>query len=173
MNIKVIIVWLFAIVVFAVIGVFGLVNQDLLVKQDEDVYNGGPLGKDENTRRCDKNFTDATSSYTFEIDEETNQITKLTLTYNTLNQQGDFDRYKAAESIANADINGVNARVDGTYTSFIFMITIDLATYDRARVELLQEEFSKLHMMVDSVTDYNAYVTAINDQEGDSPYICE
>ena len=53
------------------------------------------------------------------------------------------------------------------------MITIDLATYDRARVELLQEEFSKLHMMVDSVTDYNAYVTAINDQEGDSPYICE
>lgn len=173
MNIKLIIVWLFAIVVIAGIGVFGLVNQDLLVEQDKDVYNAGPLGTDENTRKCEKNITDATSSYTFEIDPETNQITKITLTYNTLNQSGDFERYTAAESIVNANMNGVNAKLEGTDTSFIFMATIDLATYDRASVELLNEEFNKLHMIVDGTTDYNAYVTAINDGEQGNPYVCE
>ncbi len=36
MNVKLVIAWVFAIIVFAIFGVFGYMNRDLLVKDDSN-----------------------------------------------------------------------------------------------------------------------------------------
>lgn len=168
MNIKVIIVWVFAIVILAGIGVFGYVNQDLLVEQDDGIYTPGDIGAQ--NYYCTKAFENADSSYTFEVNQETNQISRVIMTYNS--KVADLDAYTAAETIRDAGINGIITNLSGTVSSFMFMVTVDLATYDKATVEFYTNEFQRLSMIIDSVTDYNTYVTALNGSQAGTLYTC-
>ena len=168
MNIKVIIVWLFAIVVVAGIGVFGWANQDLLVEQGTDIYTPSTQGG--NNIYCAKDLGIASSSYTFELNEETNEIQKVIMTYNS--KSSNLNAHEAAVAIRDAQINGVQTSLSGTVSSFMFMVTVDLATYDKATVEFMDQQFQTLGMVIDSITDYQTYITAINDSTSGADYSC-
>lgn len=169
MNIKVIIVWAFAIVIVGGIGLFGLVNQDLLVEQGDDIYTPvqDVTGKN---YYCSKAYENGDSTYTFEVDPNTNQITTITMTYNGKNSN--IDAYTSAEVIDSYDINGVQTTLSGTVSSFLFVVTVDLANYDKATVDALSMDFQKVAMIIDSLTDYESYVSAINDSTTGEHYTC-
>lgn len=171
MNIKVVITWALAIVVFAGLGIFGFVNQDLLLEDNSDhVYV--PSGNEgENAKICSKPIAGGTSSYRFNIDEATGKITKVIMTYTAT--ADDMDAYIAASNINTSEINGVNVAMSGGVSDFVLMVTVDLAIYDVVTVEALRNDFSKLSMAIDKIDDYEMYKSAINSMAGEIPYNCD
>lgn len=167
MNIKVVLVWVLAIIIFAILGVFGLVNQNLLLTKNQEPYV--PSAGD-NTKSCRKKVGNGESSYIFTIDDTTNEITHVTITYKATSL--DQNVYAAAQLINNTSINGIEANLSGTSIDFALVLNINVKSFDKVSADNLTDSFMALSMVVDNITDYNAYKQAINALAG-SLYTCD
>ena len=171
MNIKVIIVWLFAIVIVGGIGVFGYVNQDLLVDQGKEVYTPSTGNKDAVNYFCSKTTDAYDSTYTFELNKETNQITNVLITYNS--KVTNLEAHTAATNITGYDINGVRPTLNGTVGSFMFMVNVNTTNFDQTMLDTLSPEFQKLGMLISNEPDFNTYVSALNNSTTGEHYTCQ
>lgn len=170
MNMKVIVIWSLAIVIFGVIGLFGCVNQDLLV--DENMQNEEYIPKtdtSEKTRVCSRSDENITNSYQFTIDGTTNYIKRISISYLAFNAE--IDSYSAATNLNNADINGLNINLSGSSTEFNLSINVDLTKIDLATLSNYANDLSKLNIIIDAITDYDSYKTALNSSE--KAYNCD
>lgn len=170
MNMKVVIVWGFAIVLLAGLGLFGYFNQDLLLIDDNEYV---PMAAPEATSKiCRASSDESDSIYNFTIKD--NVISTVVITYKAKSM--DLEGYEAASTIAGEiqekRLNGVtSAGLSGGTSDYSLRIQFNPKEYDKVRVEELTNEFSKLSMVIDSINDYNTYKTAIS-QIGNN-YTCE
>lgn len=170
MNIKVVIVWAFAIIIIGGIGLFGALNQDLLVEQGDDVYVPTDVN---NTKSyaCSNVLANGTSSYRFNINEETDMIDKVIITYSAT--KASLDDYTAASNILNTEINGLSAVLRGEVSNFVLIVTVNINEYDKAAVENINNDFLRLSMIIDSIQDYETYKSAINNATNGNAYNCD
>lgn len=170
MNIKVVIVWAFAIVIIGGIGLFGALNQDLLVEQGDDVYVPTDVNNTK-SHACSNVLTNGTSSYRFNINEETDLIDKVIITYSATTAS--LDDYTAASNILNKEINGVSAVLRGEVSNFVLIVTVNVNELDKAAAETINSDFLRLSMVVDQLTDYETYKAAINNATTGNAYSCD
>ena len=170
MNIKVVIVWIFAIILFAGLGVFGLVNQDLLVDESEDTY----VPKEDvasSARTCSKDLASGRSSYSFLVNADTNLIDRVTITYTATSL--DIDNYTAAANINNLDIAGMTTQLNGTSSDFSLIVQINTATFNEADIAAYETDFSRLSIVAKNVRDYTQYQSEIATGTGVTDYVCD
>ncbi len=170
MNIKVVFFWGLAVLFFAVVGIFGYMNQDLLLVVDDTPYE--PEVKEITKNYTCKSVTGMNeSTYSFLVVND--KLEKVTMTYKTLIE--DVDGYASASSINNTinfgQINGMVSTLTGTGADFQLTVSFDPSNYDKNPVEEMSSDYTKLLMVVDSIDNYDTYVQAISNQEIE--YTCE
>lgn len=170
MNIKLIIVWAFAIVIIGGIGLFGWMNQDILTSPEENSPYVPSGEEGTNSRVCSATLANGTNSYSFAIDEATDSITSITITYNQSVES--LDDYTAANNIVQANINGATAHITGGVSDFVLILTINVTGYDVTGISNINADLLRLGIVVDTITDYNTYKTALNNASS-TPYTCD
>lgn len=170
MNIKVVVVWAIAIVLFAGIGIFGYFNQDLLLLEEEPTYI--PITDDDSeTHTCTATLAGGQSTYLFEIREGI--IEKVSITYKANSEN--LELYESAANInqviSGEKLNGMSTVMYGGVSDFSLMVNVDPNEYDKARVEAMSTDYEKLSMIIDSINTYDLYHQAIS-QIGNT-YTCE
>ena len=159
MNIRLIIIWSFAIILLAGLGIIGYFNQDLLLIDDEPYI---PIVNSETkSLTCTLNKDTETSTYRFEIKD--NLIERISLTYKTNIEN--VDTYTSAsninEAVAYDGINGVSVVMYGGVSDFSLTLNVNVNDYDKAKVESLTEDFTRLSMVIDTINDYDTYKKAL------------
>lgn len=172
MNMKVIIIWGFAIVVLAGIGIFGYFNQDLLLLDDNEYVPTPVPAVEASAKMCRATSDENESIYNFTI--KNGVINNIWISYTA--KSSDLEGYEAASTIASeiqsGKLNGItSAGLSGTSSDYSLKIQFNPKEYDKVRVEELTNEFSKLSMVIDSINDYDTYKMAIS-QIGNT-YNCE
>ena len=170
MNIKVVIIWGFAIIILAGLGAFGYFNQDLLLLEEEE-YIPAP-SPSSISKTCRSTTDNGESIYKFTIKDDL--VNVIWISYTT--KVSDLEGYEAANSISNEitskTLNGItSAGLQGGSADYSLKIQFNPKEYDKARVEELTNEFSKLSMVIDSIDDYETYKLALANLGG--TYICE
>lgn len=166
MNIKVVIVWAFAIILLAGIGFFGYINQDLLILEDKEYV---PIVAPEATSKtCTLKTETSDSTYRFTIKNE--EVSAVWISYAT--KIADIEGYEMASKIATEITSGqikglASPGLQGTSSDFSLSVQFNPKDYDKARVEELTPEFTKLNMIIDTISSYDVYKQAI------PYYICE
>ena len=144
-------------------------NQDLLETPD-DTYV--PIGA-EGTKSviCSRVTDDYESKYNFEIKDDT--INRIAIMYKT--NVEDIDAYSAASSInqiiSYQKLQGLSVTMYGGLTDFSLNVNVNPSDYDKARVEEMSDDFSKILMVIDSITDIELYKKAL-EFDGNT-YTCE
>lgn len=77
MNVKLVIAWVFAIIVFAIFGVFGYMNRDLLVKDDSNTDFTPIVNNEVIVHNCNKETNKGTLNYKYIVRD--NKIEKQRL----------------------------------------------------------------------------------------------
>ena len=170
MNIKVVVVWAIAIVLFAGIGIFGYFNQDLLLLEEEPTYI--PIMDNASEKHtCIATLEGGVSTYMFEINDSV--IEKVSITYKAT--AGNLELYEAASNInqviSGEKLNGMSTVMYGGISDFSLMVNVNPNEYDKARVEAMTTDYEKLSMIIDSISSYDLYRQAIS-QIGNT-YTCE
>ena len=169
MNIKVVIIWSFAIILLFGLGLIGYFNQDLLLFDNEP---SSPLiDNDASNLTCTSENSGYSSTYSFIIKE--NKIERVSITYKT--NVENIDAYTVASNINQTvsvqKINGVSAIMYGGISDFYLTVNVNVNDYDKASIESMSNDFSYLSMVIDSINEYHVYKQAI-DQIGIT-YTCE
>ncbi len=167
MNAKMVVVWIFAIVVCAGIGAFGFLNRDLLVEPTKkEEYK--PLGSDTSVRPliC-RNQNGAL--YQFSVDTSTNQIKKVTIQYT--NKEADIDVFTAASNINNLNADGMTTSLSGSSTDITLNIALDLKVFTPAALSASSVDIAKLHLVLDNLLIPEEYQNRLN-QTG-TLYTCD
>lgn len=168
MNMKVVVVWAFAIILFAGLGIFGYFNQDLLVLNDDTPYVPIDL-EDSKAHTCTRTMAVGKSDYKFLMDPKTKTIIRVTSIYTATAE--DIDAYTAATNISNASIPGVSAVITGGISDFGLVVQINVSTVDKNSLEYYADDFAKLSIVIDNTDDYETYKSLINTV--DSVYTCD
>ncbi|MCX4365652.1 MAG: hypothetical protein OSJ70_07760 [Bacilli bacterium] len=160
MNMKVVVIWGFVVLVFAGLGIFGMLNQDILETPPDInapyVPNDNVQGK---SMVCSSTRDNGSSSYRFTLDETTNNIKSVNISYSASN--ADIDTYTAATNLNNSIVNGVTFTLSGTSTDFALIITANVGSMDTVALESVSADLSKLGIIIEGVTDYETYKTAL------------
>lgn len=157
---KVVVVWGLVVILFAGIGIFGLLNQDLL--HDSASLNTPYVPSVDNEGKsmvCSSVRDDGSISYRFTLEESTNSISNVNISYSASN--ADLDTYTAATNLNNTSINGVKIALSGTSTNFALIINVIVGNMDTASLVSSSEDLSKLGIIIESITDYETYKTAL------------
>lgn len=168
MNGRVIIVWLFAVILFFGLGIFGYINRDLF-KEDPQEYV--PKVEEEHVKNCNLTLEQGQSTYQFFINE--NRITKYSVTYEAT--QEDIVGYEAATIINNElyanPIDGVTVVFNGTLSDFKMILVVDLENVNVDKSVNLMDQLRKLNIQILNIDNYEEVQTKINELNGN--YICE
>ena len=107
MNIKVVIIWGFAIIILAGLGAFGYFNQDLLLLEEEE-YIPAP-SPSSISKTCRSTTDNGESIYNFTIKDDL--VNVIWISYTT--KVSDLEGYEAANSISNEitskTLNGITS----------------------------------------------------------------
>ncbi|MCX4249733.1 MAG: hypothetical protein OSJ65_08270 [Bacilli bacterium] len=166
MNTKVVIIWIFAIVILAGMGVFGYLNQDLLLLENNEYV---PIVAPEATAKtCTLKTENSDSIYRFTIKNE--EITAVWISY--ASKIADIEGYEIANKLATEVTTGqikglASPGLQGGSSDFSLNVQFNPKDYDKARVEELTPEFTKLSMIIDTISSYDIYKQALTD------YVCE
>lgn len=165
MNSKVVVVWVFVIIVCFGMGLFGYFNRDLMVEptvQEEYI----PIVSEVRAMTC---RSDGKPIYQFSIDNETNQIKQVFIRYE--NSSADIDTYAAASNINNSTIDGVTSVLSGSSTDVTLSITVDLSTFNSISLSSISTDIAKLNLVIEPVFIIEEYQNLLN-QTG-TVYTCE
>lgn len=164
MNMKVVITWGIVIAVFALVGIFGMVNQDLLVEVDNNpIIPIDDSDEGSTIKVCNSALDNGNITYKFNISGN-DKVEKITVTYNAT--ASDIDAYAAASSLSTAEIPGVKSRISGSTSDFVLITTVNMEELDATVVEQYQNDLSKLALVLYKVQDYNTYTQTINAMTG-------
>ena len=165
MNIKVVIIWGFAVIVFLTIGIFGYFNQDILTKPGDDE---APVTTEKrieyDTKKCIATNDYGNIIYTFKINPTTNAIDRLNIKYQGVVES--IDAYADASNI-NTKVNeqkikGVTSQMYGTSRDVQLNLNVDLLDYDKEAINTINQDLIKSGMIVSPVTNYTEYQSLIN-----------
>lgn len=167
MNRNLVIVWILVILAFVGIGIFGYLNQDLLINVDTDTYVP-KAGDKEITKVCKNKTDESLITYTFTL--ENDKVTKLTITYQAEN--GNLNGYTSASNINNASVEGMSQILSGGVVDYGLNVIVNFDKLDNATLEQYTQDLLVLKMIIDpSIENFEGYKAAINSiHDG---YICE
>lgn len=154
MNVKLVIVWVFAIIVFTIFGVFGYMNQDLLVG-DEDKKEFTPIVNDEViVHNCTSETSKGSLNYKYIIRD--NKIEKTIVTFTAKNVN--LSDYVSANNINNISVTGATTSLKNGSNDFIISVTIDhgVESYDFTNI---QSDLNNLGMSLSKIDNYENAVT--------------
>lgn len=153
MNKKLVIVWVSAIVVLIIIGIYGLANVDRLV----DDGAGGKifLGSDEHLRKCTYNTDKANLTYNFIVGESNKNITRMVITYQT--KKVDPDRFKFSKSIGDASVSGVSSSHKGQTDNFTLTMNVDMMGFT-GEESSISTNLVSMDILLEKVMDYDTYI---------------
>lgn len=168
MNIKVVIVWAFACVLFLGIGILGYFNQDVLVDSSFN-YEPEETPKIEMiSKNCRASNANGDIAYTFRLNPDNNNIERLFIKYEGVVEN--IDVYESATRINDrmntTIVNGVNSQIYGTSRDVVLNLNVNLLEYDRAVIEEINNDLLSVGMVVDYITDYNTYINTIDNTIG-------
>jgi hypothetical protein len=153
MNKKLVIVWVSVIVVFILIGIYGLSNVDRLV---EDGAGGQIfLGSDEHLRKCTYNTQKANITYNFIVGENNKNISRMVITYKT--NKADPDRFKFAKSISDAQVTGVSSTSKGQTDNFTLTMNVDMMTYT-GEESTISTNLVSMDILLEKIANYDTYI---------------
>ncbi len=170
MNIKVVVIWALAIVLFFALGIFGMLNQDLLLTDTENTYTPKPV-ENANKKTCSATLPTGTSAYDFVLNANTLNIERLVITYRATTS--DINIYTAASNINNANINGISTNLSGTSGDFVLIVQVNLATLDKTMVDNMLNDFLTLSMDIENITNYDTYKMSLQNAFATSSYQCD
>ena len=171
MNMKVVLVWGFAILLFASIGIFGLVNQDLLIEEDQNDFYVPNDSNDIKSKTCNATTESGLSAYRFQVDEN-GDISKVIMTYTA--KVENIDVYSSASNINNTNIFGIETILNGGAADFVLIVTVDLKNYDKVALETILQDLNKVSMLIDGdLTNYDTYKEMINQSQAGTTYVCD
>lgn len=154
MNIKVVIVWIFVIILLFCLGILGYMNQDLLIIPD-DTYI--PIVDDVKTITCSSQTDEYESIYRFSVKDDT--IERISIMYKT--NVEDFAAYTSAsvinKTISDEALTGLSAVLDGEVSNFSLTVGVNPRNYAKTRVEEMNDYYSHLFIVIDSITDVENY----------------
>ena len=153
MNKTLVIVWVSAIVVLIIIGIYGLANVDRLV----DDGAGGKifLGSDEHLRKCTYNTDKANLTYNFIVGESNKNITRMVITYQT--KKVDPDRFKFSKSIGDASVSGVSSSHKGQTDNFTLTMNVDMMGFT-GEESSISTNLVSMDILLEKVMDYDTYI---------------
>ncbi len=167
MNAKVVVVWIFAIVVCTGIGIFGFFNRDLLVEPTvKEEYR--PIESETNIKPLICRNQNG-SLYQFAVDTSINQIKNVTIQYT--NKEADIDTFTAASNLNNLSIEGMTTSLSGTSTDITLNIMLDLSLFNAASVASSEADTAKLNLALESILVPEEYQNRLN-QTG-TLYTCD
>ena len=152
-NLKVVIFWCVFIFIFAGIGIFGAMNQDLLQDEKPDVYV--PVVRGDNNKTCSATLERANIVYTYKLDEN-NKVTNVNIVYSAIN--GNIDDYEHAANLANLTVAGTSANIRDEINNFTFMLMVNLNGLDVNALSQYQTQIDGLNLVVKDSTNYNDYL---------------
>lgn len=159
MNIKLIIFWVFSIIVFTIIGVFGYVNQDLLHIRDVLDEESKPV-VDENivVHNCKSVLEKGDIAYKYIIKD--NKIDKTSVTFEATNVK--VDDYMLATNINNFSSEGITTSLSNGALDFKLVVTMDhsISSYDFTSI---QEDLNGLGINLNKIDNYNDVVISLGD----------
>ena len=171
MNMKVVLVWGFAILLFASIGIFGLVNQDLLIEEYQNDFYVPNDSNDIKSKTCNATTESGLSAYRFQVDEN-GDISKVIMTYTA--KVENIDVYSSASNINNTNIFGIETILNGGSANFVLIVTVDLKNYDKVALETILQDLNKVSMLIDGdLTNYDTYKEMINQSQAGTTYVCD
>lgn len=159
MNIKVVIVWGFAVILFLGIGIFGYFNQDILVNPEENVPTNPENRVEYDTKKCIGTNDYGNITYTFRINPTTNAIERLNIQYQAVVENIDIyaDVANLNKIVNEQRINGITSQIYGTSKDVQLNLNVNLLDYDKESVNNINQDLIKSNMVVSSTTDYNEY----------------
>ena len=152
-NLRVVIFWCVFIFLFAGIGIFGAMNQDLLQDEKPDVYV--PVVRGDNNKTCSATLERANIVYTYKLDEN-NKVTNVNIVYSAIN--GNIDDYEHAANLANLTVAGTSANIRDEINNFTFMLMVNLNGLDVNALSQYQTQIDGLNLVVKDSTNYNDYL---------------
>lgn len=168
MNIKVVIVWIFVIILLFGLGLLGYMNQDLLIVPDD---NYTPIVDDVKTITCSRQTNEYESTYRFSIKNDV--IDKVSIMYKTNIE--DINAYTSAsiinKTILSEKLTGLRVSMNGGLSDFSLNVDVDLSNYDKIHVEEMSDNYNRLLMVIDSITDIESYKETLS-YTGNT-YTCE
>lgn len=149
MNVKLVIAWVFAIIVFAIFGVFGYMNQDLLVGNEPDTDFTPIVNNEVVVHNCNKDTNKGTLNYKYIVRD--NKVEKTTVTFTA--KEVNLNDYISANNINNLTAEGVTTSLKNGSTDFIVSVTIDhsINGYDFTGI---QSDLNNLGMSLSKIDDY-------------------
>ncbi len=164
MNIKVVIVWGFAVIVFLAIGIFGYFNQDLLRGPSENSNTNPHENEIEYiTKSCVGTNDSGNITYTFSVNPSTNIIERLNIRYQSVVENLDIyaDAATINQKVNEKQYRGVTAQIYGTSKDVQLNLNINLLDYDKTNLDTMNQDLLKVGMFVDNIKDYNEYQSSI------------
>lgn len=153
MNKKLVLIWVGVIVVFILIGIYGLANNDRLV---DDGANGKIfLGDEEYLKKCTYNTTKGNITYNFIVGENKKSISRMVITYKT--NKADPDRLKFSKSIADATVTGIASEQKGQTDNFTLTMNIDMSTFT-GEESTISTNLVSMDILLEKVLDYDTYI---------------
>lgn len=149
MNVKLVIAWVFAIIVFAIFGVFGYMNQDLLVKNEPDADFTPIVNNEVAVHNCSKETNKGTLNYKYIVRD--NKIEKTTVTFTA--REVNLSDYISANNINNLVADGLTTSLKNGSADFVISVTIDhsVNSYDFTGI---QADLNNLGMSLSKIDDY-------------------
>lgn len=163
MNTKVVIVWIIAVIVFAGIGLFGMANQHLLDEKPAVPTPTNPNVDSPTTTHtvsCSAMLPNGNSSYNFTIDDSTNSITNVNISYQTTSQV-DYIR-SSANNLAAMQVNGITTNLSEVDNGFTLIMNVNLLNYDATSLTNFQTDLANVSAVIENIGNYETYQTAIN-----------
>lgn len=167
MNKKVVVFWVFLIVLFSIIGLYGLLNKNLLV--DEAINKEYvPKKISENMKSCTKTFNDEKIKYDFVFDSNGN-VLKIMMTYTGKSEN--ISNFEVASTINNLKLNGIKSTLSGGSVDFVLLVTATVNDIDYNVFDNYKSNFEKLGMFIDRKVTYKDYINYIKGI--DTAFVCE
>ena len=165
LNIKLIVFWALVIFAFAGLGIFGILNQDL-VKKEEPVFT--PQVSGNYNKNCSIDVERGKVEYIF-VNDENNTIKTLNVKYTSNNPtQEDYD---TANQIAGLNVLGVNTTMQGDLSKFVLSLYVNINQMDFASLARYQMLLTSLNINILNSTSYDRYVDLFKDSY--TSYTCD
>lgn len=168
MNIKVVLVWAFACIVFLGIGILGYFNQDVLVNSSD---NNLPTEIPQIltiSKNCTASNDNGDITYTFRLNPDSNNIERLFVKYEGVVEN--VDVYESAirinDRMNTTVVKGINSQIYGTSRDVVLNLNVNLLEYDRTVINEINNDLLNVGMVVDYITDYNTYINTLDNTIG-------
>lgn len=161
MNIKLIIFWVFSIIVFLIIGIFGYMNQDLLKIRDVLDEESQPIvDEDIEVHNCKGLLVKGKVNYKYIIKE--GKIDKTSVTFEAIRENVKVDDYMLATNINNFANEGITTSLNNGALDFKLVVTMDhsISSYDFTSI---QNDLNGLGISLNKFDNYNDAVLFLGD----------